>query len=82
MDSTTFTTLKSNMGAILAAEGGATPSAPTAPSGALEILTSPDKTPQQRNIIIVAIAAVIGIIAYFGYFAQSGGKSGGKQRRR
>lgn len=76
MGSTTFTTLKSNMGAILAEEQSVT--TPAKPSGTLEILTSPNKTPQQRNIIIVVIVAIISIIVYYGYLVQGSGKSGGK----
>lgn len=78
MSSTTFTTLKSKMGAIIAAEEAGVP-APAKPSGALEILTSPNKTPQQRNIIIVAIVAIVGIIIYFGYLAKGGGKGSKKK---
>jgi len=80
MASTTFTTLKSNIGAILA--DGSVPAAPTKPSGVFETLTSAGKTPQQRNIIIVVIVAIIGIIVYYGYMVQTGGKGGkgGKSR--
>lgn len=74
MASTTFTTKKSNMGAIIEAEtAGAVPTTKK-PAGVLERVLSPNKTPQQRNIIIVVIVVIIGVIAYFGYFANSGGK--------
>ncbi|MDD5453913.1 MAG: carboxypeptidase-like regulatory domain-containing protein [Candidatus Ratteibacteria bacterium] len=71
ISSTTFTTKKSQMGAILASEERSTVKpTTTAPSGALAILTSPNKTPQQRNIIVVGIVAILGIIVYFGYYAK------------
>jgi len=74
--SKTFTTLKSNMGAILAAEEGAT--TPAKPSSPLDVLTSPNKTPMQRNIIIGIIVAVVLIIGYFYFTAEP---SKGKKRK-
>ena len=74
-DSSTFTTLKAGVASSWTPE----PVATAAPKkSVLDIVTGDKKTTGQRNIIIVAVAAIIGIIAYFGYFAQSGGK----QRRR
>lgn len=70
-----FSTLKSNIGATLENEGVTTA---TEPKGALEILTSVNKTPQQRNIILGIIAVVVMIIAYF-YLTVGSGK--GKKRK-
>lgn len=80
MGSTTFTTKKSNMGAIIEAEAAITP-APAKPKSIIESLTSPNKTPQQRNIIVVVIVVIIGVVAYFGYFANGSGK-GGKSKKK
>ncbi len=78
---TTFTTLKSNMGAIIEAEGAGAAPAPSKPKGIIESLTSPTKSPQQRNIIVVVIVVIIGVVAYFGWYVPSSGK-GGKSRKK
>lgn len=68
-DSATFTTLKAGVASSWTPEPTATPK-----KGIFDTITGGKKTAKQRNVIVVAVIAILAIIFYYGIINKPGGK--------